>query len=191
MLGYYVGGQHRSVALVGARIPFNPILGETLQLQGPSGEMFYGEQISHHPPITAFQLEGPGKCYTFSGSYESKMSLSGIDSVKGTRVGNIVFSFPDGGRISVQDPQMQMVNLLSSKKVLKVSGQMIITDHVNNLVAEFIYTPEVKEGYFSKKKEAFDFSERSDYFRLKIYEEKPDGSRELRAEGDGSFLSYI
>ena len=30
--GYYVGGQHRSAALVGARIPFNPIIGETLQL---------------------------------------------------------------------------------------------------------------------------------------------------------------
>ena len=30
VIGYYVGGQHRSVAFVGARIPFNPILGETL-----------------------------------------------------------------------------------------------------------------------------------------------------------------
>ena len=117
---------------------------------GPNGEKFYGEQISHHPPITAFLLEGPNKCYTFQGSYESKMSLSGIDSVKGTRIGNIVFSFPDGGRISVKDPSMQMVHLLSSNKVLKVSGQMVITDHVNHLVAEFDYTPEAKEGTFNR-----------------------------------------
>lgn len=157
VLGYYVGGQHRSAALVGARIPFNPILGETLQLKGPNGEMFYGEQTSHHPPITSFLLEGPNQCYKFHGSYESKMSLSGFDSVKGTRVGNIVFSFPDGGKISVKDPTMQMINLLSSNKILKVSGQMIITDEVNNLVAEFDYTPEVKDGafksIFGKKKE--------------------------------------
>ena len=43
VIGYYVGGQHRSVAFVGARIPFNPILGETLQLVGSNGEMFYAE----------------------------------------------------------------------------------------------------------------------------------------------------
>ena len=30
VIGYYVGGQHRAAALTGARIPFNPILGETL-----------------------------------------------------------------------------------------------------------------------------------------------------------------
>ena len=104
--GYYVGGQHRSAALVGARIPFNPIIGETLQLQGPSGEMFFAEQTSHYPPISKFHLEGPDKAYQFYGSYETKMQLSGLDSVKGSRVGKIVFSFPDGGLVSVKDPQM-------------------------------------------------------------------------------------
>ena len=41
--GFYIGGQHRSPTKVGARIPFNPILGETLQLIGPNQEMFYAE----------------------------------------------------------------------------------------------------------------------------------------------------
>ena len=69
------------------------------------------------------------------------MQLSGIDSVKGSRVGKIVFSFPDGGLISVKDPQMQMLNLLSSNKTVKQVGRMVITDHVNDLVAEFEYSP--------------------------------------------------
>ena len=97
MIGYYVGGQHRSVAFVGARIPFNPILGETLQLVGSNGEMFYAEQTSHHPPVTKFVIDGPNNAYQFYGSYESRIKLSGIDSIKGVRVGKIVFTFPDGG----------------------------------------------------------------------------------------------
>ena len=55
--GYYVGGQHRSVAMVGARIPFNPVLGETLQLTGTNGEKFYAEQTSHHPPTGPRSVE--------------------------------------------------------------------------------------------------------------------------------------
>ena len=39
--------------------PFNPILGETLQGHY-SGDPFYLEQISHHPPITVFSTYGDG-----------------------------------------------------------------------------------------------------------------------------------
>eukprot|EP00775_Hariotina_reticulata_P005712 gene5712-5952_t len=40
--------------------PFNPILGETWQASMPGGCHIYMEQISHHPPVSAYQLEGPG-----------------------------------------------------------------------------------------------------------------------------------
>ena len=156
VIGYYVGGQHRGAALVGARIPFNPILGETLQLQGPNGEMFFGEQSSHHPPVSKFLLEGPNQCYQFQGSYESRVKLSGLDSISGTRVGVIKFSFPDDGTIiTVKDPTMHMTNLMSANKVLKVSGTMTITDETNNLTAEFTYGPHEKhqtESRFSRLK---------------------------------------
>jgi len=32
--------------------PFNPILGETYELEGPNFQ-FVAEQVSHHPPVTA------------------------------------------------------------------------------------------------------------------------------------------
>lgn len=32
--------------------PFNPILGETFELKRPS-YLYFGEQVSHHPPISA------------------------------------------------------------------------------------------------------------------------------------------
>lgn len=39
--------------------PFNPILGETYEFVN-SDFRFIAEQVSHHPPITAFQFEGEG-----------------------------------------------------------------------------------------------------------------------------------
>lgn len=47
--------------------PFNPILGETWQAAEPDGSQIFLEQISHHPPISAFQLLGPRGLYTFCG----------------------------------------------------------------------------------------------------------------------------
>lgn len=40
--------------------PFNPILGETWEAGLPDGSSIFMEQISHHPPVSAFHLEGPG-----------------------------------------------------------------------------------------------------------------------------------
>jgi len=47
---YYVGGQNRAPSLLTGRAPFNPILGETMQAEGPNGEKYYAEQTVHHPP---------------------------------------------------------------------------------------------------------------------------------------------
>ena len=47
--------------------PFNPILGETWQAGLADGSRICLEQISHHPPISAFQLAGPQGLYTFTG----------------------------------------------------------------------------------------------------------------------------
>ena len=49
-----------------ARTPLNPLLGETVQREMEDGTKYYAEQISHHPPITAFQLVGPEESYAFS-----------------------------------------------------------------------------------------------------------------------------
>lgn len=37
--------------------PFNPLLGETFELV-TTKYRFFSEQVSHHPPITAFHCEG-------------------------------------------------------------------------------------------------------------------------------------
>jgi hypothetical protein len=37
--------------------PFNPLLGETFEFVTPKFK-YIAEQVSHHPPITAFYVEG-------------------------------------------------------------------------------------------------------------------------------------
>ena len=51
--------------------PFNPLLGETWQAEMPDGSRIFLEQISHHPPISAFELLGPHGLYTFAGQRQA------------------------------------------------------------------------------------------------------------------------
>ena len=52
--------------------PFNPILGETYQAI-VDGCPIYGEQISHHPPISSLSMVGRG--YILYGSFEAKVEF--------------------------------------------------------------------------------------------------------------------
>ncbi len=49
-----IGGLRRQTSTLK---PFNPILGETYQAQYSSGLQVYAEQISHHPPVSSWQVE--------------------------------------------------------------------------------------------------------------------------------------
>ena len=69
--------------------PFNPILGETYHCM-IDGCPVYGEQISHHPPISSIFMKGRG--YTVYGSLESRVSLS-INSATGSNHGVMHISF--------------------------------------------------------------------------------------------------
>jgi hypothetical protein len=38
--------------------PFNPLLGETFEFVNPGHYKYIAEQVSHHPPITAYAVIG-------------------------------------------------------------------------------------------------------------------------------------
>lgn len=63
-------------------------------------------QISHHPPISAFELEGPGGRYVFRGLSQPSVSYktSGGVSIKTVARGYRHVEFADGGRIEVTYP---------------------------------------------------------------------------------------
>nr|KAF6279345.1 oxysterol binding protein like 2 [Pipistrellus kuhlii] len=58
--------------------PFNPLLGETYELvREDLGFRFISEQVSHHPPVSAFYSEGLGQDFLFHGSIYPKLKFWG------------------------------------------------------------------------------------------------------------------
>jgi hypothetical protein len=48
----------KSLCLNRIRKPFNPLLGETFEYIDPKRKFMYlSEQVSHHPPVSAFECE--------------------------------------------------------------------------------------------------------------------------------------
>lgn len=58
--------------------PFNPLLGETYELvREDLGFRFISEQVSHHPPVSAFHSEGLQHDFLFHGSIYPKLRFWG------------------------------------------------------------------------------------------------------------------
>ena len=91
---YFVAGYHR--AFLTWSKPFNPILGETWNAALPDGSRAYLEQISHHPPVSAYQIIGPNKSYHFYGHAQPTVAykMNGITAHAG---GDRAIEFGDGG----------------------------------------------------------------------------------------------
>ncbi|XP_050497249.1 oxysterol-binding protein-related protein 2 isoform X1 [Diabrotica virgifera virgifera] len=70
--------------------PFNPLLGETFELKRAEFKMVC-EQVSHHPPVSAFHAEGEG--WIFHGSIHPKLSFWG-KNVEIQPQGVITVEFP-------------------------------------------------------------------------------------------------
>jgi hypothetical protein len=70
---WFIAGLHHSVEKW--KKPFNPILGETWQAALSDGSTIAMEQISHHPQVSAFQIEGPDSSYRFVGLSQPSVTI--------------------------------------------------------------------------------------------------------------------
>uniref|UniRef100_A0A672KAD2 Oxysterol-binding protein n=1 Tax=Sinocyclocheilus grahami TaxID=75366 RepID=A0A672KAD2_SINGR len=74
--------------------PFNPLLGETYELvRDDLGFRLISEQVSHHPPVSAFHAEGLQKDFVFHGSIYPKLKFWG-KSVEAEPKGIITLELP-------------------------------------------------------------------------------------------------
>lgn len=142
-----IAGIFPNPTLLQTRVPLNPILGETLQREMETGERFYAEQISHHPPITAFQLYGPNDEYVMSGHHSLKVDLNGTQSVGGTKKGKIILKFKDGVEYEYSSPTMSLENLMTSNRTQLYYNIAMIKDLTNGIEAEMKYNPNFDSSY--------------------------------------------
>ncbi|XP_014847143.1 PREDICTED: oxysterol-binding protein-related protein 1-like isoform X2 [Poecilia mexicana] len=74
--------------------PFNPLLGETYELiREDLGFRWMSEQVSHHPPISAFHAEGLREDFLFHGSIYPKLKFWG-KSIEAEPKGTITLELP-------------------------------------------------------------------------------------------------
>jgi len=110
---YYLGSFYPARKSGVAKKPYNPILGETFRCKWTVPELepagvktkdgpypgsdineitFIAEQVSHHPPVSAFYAEHPGKKISLNAHIWTKSSFLGL-SIGVTNVGHATVTF--------------------------------------------------------------------------------------------------
>jgi hypothetical protein len=88
VIGYSLGN---ILLYINMAKPFNPVIGETFQ-GFIDGCPLYGEQTSHHPPISTIFMVGRG--YFLHGNLEAKVEF-GLNNVSGINDGLYRVAFHD------------------------------------------------------------------------------------------------
>ena len=155
IIAFYISSHYINPTLIQCRVPLNPILGETYQREMPTGEKFYAEQISHHPPITYFSLEGPNQEYQFYGYYQLKAWINGPNQIGGSKKGKIEIKFKDGGHYELNDPMLLVKGLVTGNKVSGYLEHMQVFDKVNEIIGNLHYNPWSDNTYSGMLKRTF------------------------------------
>ncbi|XP_074868280.1 oxysterol-binding protein-related protein 2 isoform X4 [Carettochelys insculpta] len=110
--------------------PFNPLLGETYELiREDLGFRFISEQVSHHPPVSAFYSEGLHKDFVFHGSIYPKLKFWG-KSVEAEPRGTITLELlKHNEAYTWTNPTCCVHNIIIGKLWIEQYGTIEIVNH--------------------------------------------------------------
>jgi len=196
---FFVAGWHRNSSECMNRAPLNPVLGETFQAVKENGTSIYCEQISHHPPISAFYMLGPQKSFKIHGTGELKVKING-SHISGERVGKNTIEFKNGQQIVFTNPETRIEGLLIGDRRLQLVKKCGFMDKINRLSAEVTFRYEDKNlvskmaskvtGFFSKKE-----TPPTDYIDVEIFKFDKLSETEIKktkvSSGGGSWLELL
>jgi len=130
VVAYFISSLHTQI---NPQKPFNPILGETFQGMIDNCPI-YAEQISHHPPITAFQMVGEN--FTIHGNLEFTATIS-FNTVKSRKVGFLTTTFKNSNSVIIgQYPSAVMHGTAMGKRTFEFSDKVYLFDIGNKYYAE-------------------------------------------------------
>lgn len=126
--------------------PFNPLLGETYQLvRDELGFRIVCEQVSHHPPVSAFHVNSP--LYTFHGSIHPKLKFWG-KSVEVTPKGQVTLHLLKHDEVYTwQNVNCCVHNIIVGKLWVEHYGTVEILNHKTKHKAVLNFKP---SGWFGK-----------------------------------------
>ena len=124
--------------------PFNPILGETLQTT-LDGIPVYMEQISHHPPISAYYMKNDQ--FETWGNVEVHIDM-GLNSAYSKVIGLFNFRFPGlKTHYIVKLPDVQVGGLIMGDRTYHLVSKGFVYETTNDIYLEFSIGKEKKKVY--------------------------------------------
>jgi hypothetical protein len=185
VIAFSISGLHQTLTCLK---PFNPILGETYEAEfihrDPTlnAEVFV-EQISHHPPITAWEVRSVSGDFYYTGQAGYSASMRG-NALKGGQIGPHKIQFKDGTVIKYELPLFWLKGVMWGERVMEYYGVVKYEDVTNNISCELVFDPDQK-GFF---KSLFQSAKTpSDFLRGEI--KNKEG--ELLGSIEGSWLGYL
>lgn len=124
------------------RKPFNPLLSETYEMER-NGVKIVCEQVSHHPPISAFYASSD--TFTFSGTFALSAKFTGR-FINVTNDGNLVVNLIHHHEVYAWNPHntfVQVKNIIFGKVWLDYQGQLTVRNCMTNDTAKLNYIPTV------------------------------------------------
>uniref|UniRef100_A0A7N8XYM3 Oxysterol-binding protein n=1 Tax=Mastacembelus armatus TaxID=205130 RepID=A0A7N8XYM3_9TELE len=110
--------------------PFNPLLGETYELvREDLGFRLISEQVSHHPPVSAFHAEGLTQDFVFHGSIYPKLKFWG-KSVEAEPKGIITLELPKHSEAYTwTNPTCCVHNIIVGQLWIEQYGNVEVINH--------------------------------------------------------------
>lgn len=140
---WYISGFH--LKPLGPKKPYNPILGEVIQCKFPSYDsraaatfpakrngdrslVYIAEQVSHHPPVTAFAA-AYGNLLSVRGVYVPKGKMVGLNCAASIGEGSIVVTFPTTGyKYRITFPTAFVSGIVAGTPQLELGNTVHISD---------------------------------------------------------------
>lgn len=150
VLAYYLSGWH--IKPKGVKKPYNPVLGEffrcTYNYSNGTKGYYVAEQVSHHPPISAYFYISPANNIKIVGELRPKSKFLG-NSVSTIMEGENRVSLlgrPDDGEYIITMPNMYARGIVFGKMVLELGETCTAKNAANDILADIDFKT---KGFFS------------------------------------------
>ncbi|KAK0568803.1 Oxysterol-binding protein OBPa [Tilletia horrida] len=150
VMRYYLAGWH--IKPKGVKKPYNPVLGEFFRCSytytdGTKG-FYIAEQVSHHPPISAYYYVSPENNLLIYGELKPKSKFLGNSAA--TLMGGenriVLLDRLEDREYRISMPNMYARGIMFGKMVMELGDQSKVVNEANDLAADIEFKT---KGYFT------------------------------------------
>jgi hypothetical protein len=124
--------------------PWNPTIGETYIGYWENGCALFGEQISHHPPISAVQVCSPTNAWRISATFCFGID-QGLLKIDVLQRGTTRLEFRDGTIIEWEFPTIRAIGLLKGDRIVRIHGPFQMRDLTHQLSLRLKVSPKASK----------------------------------------------